>query len=110
DGEVGEEYLVVARDRRSRVGGIRTANKKRLIKGRKGIGKFAGLMAADEMRVDTRARGTRTQLRITKADLIGAPQDAEADLEKIDLPLDVKQCAKNDHGTKITLSHLSQYL
>src|SRR3954462_12888903 len=37
DREVGEEYLVIARDRRSRTGGIRTPGKKRLIKGRKGI-------------------------------------------------------------------------
>ena len=106
DREVRDEYLVVARDRRSRVGSIRTHGKKRLIKGRKGIGKFAGLMAADDMRVDTRARGARTQLRITKADLLAT----RSDLEQIDLPLDVKGCAKNDHGTNITLTHLSQYL
>lgn len=110
DPEVRDEYLVVARSRRSRLNGIRTVAKKRLIKGRKGIGKFAGLMAADEMHVETRAHGTLTQLRITKGDLLGATKSIQTDLEQIDLPLDVKECPKTAHGTKITLAHLSQAL
>jgi HSP90 family molecular chaperone len=48
--EVRNEYLVVANDRRSRKGD-RTKQLKRLVKGRKGIGKFAGLMVANVMEI-----------------------------------------------------------
>ena len=53
--EVRSEYLNIANDRRTRKG-ERTPGKKRAVKGRKGIGKFAGLVAADVMDVETRAR------------------------------------------------------
>ena len=43
--EVRNEYLKIASDRRSRKGD-RTPNLRRLVKGRKGIGKFSGLMSA----------------------------------------------------------------
>jgi HSP90 family molecular chaperone len=69
--EVASEYLVVASDGRTRKGEI-TLQKQRKVKGRKGIGKFAGLMAADVMKVPTRARGKETTLTISKQDLIGA--------------------------------------
>src|SRR5687768_16271090 len=46
--ELRRHYLFIATDRRARNGG-RTTGKNRLIKGRKGIGKFAGLMAASVM-------------------------------------------------------------
>lgn len=50
--ELRSEYLVVANDRRSRKGEC-TVHLKRLVKGRKGIGKFAGLMVADLMEIRT---------------------------------------------------------
>jgi HSP90 family molecular chaperone len=56
ENELRGEYLVVASDRRTRKG-QHTAGKKRLVKGRKGIGKFAGLTAADTMILETKARG-----------------------------------------------------
>jgi HSP90 family molecular chaperone len=46
--EVQRHYLSIASDRRV-LRGARTAGKNRLVKGRKGVGKFAGLMAASEM-------------------------------------------------------------
>lgn len=52
--ELRHHYLFIASDRRSR-GGERTAGKNRLIKGRKGIGKFAGLLTASVMSLQTRA-------------------------------------------------------
>lgn len=103
--EVTSEYLVVASDRRTRKGEI-TAGKKRKVKGRKGIGKFAGLMAADLMQVETRARGSRTTLTISKADLINAKRD----LEQFDIPVDVAKEKHDGHGTTITLSGLNQHL
>src|SRR5437588_6269863 len=77
--EVREEYLKVANDRYSRKG-ERTLGKQRLVKGRKGIGKFAGLIAAESMILETKARGTLTRLTIKKSALL----EAAKDLERID--------------------------
>jgi hypothetical protein len=103
--EVTSEYLVVASDRRTRKGEV-TPGKKRKVKGRKGIGKFAGLMAADLMEVETRARGNRTTLSISKADLINAKRD----LEKFDIPVDIVKEDSDRHGTTIGLKSLNQQL
>lgn len=103
--EVRKEYLAVASDRRSRKGD-RSVVKKRLVKGRKGIGKFAGLMAADIMHFETRTRGIATSITIPKQEILAAKKD----LEKIDLPVNVTSCDKSNHGTTITLSDLNQNL
>lgn len=100
--ELRNEYLVVANDRRSRKGD-RTKQLKRLVKGRKGIGKFAGLMVANVMEVETTARGKTTRVVIAKEDLLNASRD----LERIDLPLTVTPAAEGVSGTKVTLSSLS---
>jgi len=64
--ELRRHYLYIATDRRSRRG-ERTPGKNRLIKGRKGIGKFAGLMAAsDKLRqVLLQDYGRQDDFRIT---------------------------------------------
>ena len=103
--EVEQDYLVIARDRRSRKGEL-TAERKRPVKGRKGIGKFAGLMAADTMTLETRCRGTLTSLRIRTEDLV----PGSADLEAIDLPIRTEACDRNVRGTVITLTGLNQSL
>lgn len=103
--EVLNEYLVVASSRRSRKG-ERTPGKKRLVKGRKGIGKFAGLLAADIMLIETSARDITTRLQIIKHNLL----DAQKDLERIDLPYETSSCSPQEHGTVITLSELNQNL
>jgi hypothetical protein len=100
--ELRNEYLVVANDRRSRKGD-RTKQLKRLVKGRKGIGKFAGLMVANVMEIETTARGLTTRVVIAKEDLL----NASGDLERIDLPLTVTPAAEGVSGTKVTLSSLS---
>jgi hypothetical protein len=100
--ELRNEYLVVANDRRSRKGD-RTKQLKRLVKGRKGIGKFAGLMVANVMEIETTARGKTTRVVIAKEDLLNASHD----LERIDLPLTVTPAAEGVSGTKVTLSSLS---
>ncbi len=100
--EVRNEYLVVANDRRSRKGD-RTKKLKRLVKGRKGIGKFAGLMIANVMEIETTARGKMTRIVISKEDLLNAARD----LERIDLPLTITDAPDGLAGTKVTLSSLS---
>lgn len=107
ENELRNEYLVVASDRRSRKGQY-SAGKNRPVKGRKGIGKFAGLTAADTMIVETRARGRRSKLTVRKKDLMAAV--GQRDLERVDLTIEVSDCRPDDHGTKVTLTSLSQTL
>lgn len=101
--EVRNEYLMIANDRRSRKGEV-TPLKKRKVKGRKGIGKFAGLMATNIMELETKARGENTKLTITKSNILNAKKD----LEKIDLPVNESECNYSEHGTILTLSGLNQ--
>jgi hypothetical protein len=103
--EVEQDYLVIARDRRSRKGEL-TTERKRPVKGRKGIGKFAGLMAADTMTLETRCRGTLTRLHIRTEDLV----PGSADLESIDLPVHTESCDRGARGTTVTLTGLNQSL
>ena len=103
--EVKTGYLKIASDRRTRKG-ERTLLFNRKVKGRKGIGKFAGLVSANIMEISTMARGSKTTLTILKSELLNSSKD----LEKIDLPISSEECGENEHGTAITLSDLNQNL
>ncbi len=105
ENEVRSEYLNVANSRISRKGST-TRGKGRKVKGRKGIGKFAGLMIADLMRIETFAAGKKTTLIIDKSELA----KSNYDLEKVPLPISSESCPKIKKGTKITLSVLNQNL
>jgi hypothetical protein len=104
DNELRNEYLKVANSRFSRKG-ERTKLKNRLVKGRKGIGKFAGLMIADEMVVETISRGIKTTLSISRTSL----SRADYDLEKIELPISSEKTAEKS-GTTVTLNRLNDNL
>jgi len=101
--EVREQYLKIASSRTSRKGDT-TYGRKRKVKGRKGIGKFAGLMIATFMEVTTKARGQETTILISKEAILGKDKD----LESIDLPLTTKPCKKEEHGTTISLTGINQ--
>ncbi len=104
--ELEAEYLNIASPRFSRKG-ERTPNLNRIVKGRKGIGKFAGLILASEMELITQAAGKSTRVLIDKATLMQAPDD----LEKIPLPLEVTDSTPSDaHGTTIALRHFNPKL
>lgn len=104
--ELEAEYLNIASPRFSRKG-ERTPTLKRLVKGRKGIGKFAGLILASEMELVTEAAGKRTRVLISKTSLMEAIED----LEKVPLPLEVSDATPPDaHGTTITLRTLNPKL
>jgi hypothetical protein len=79
--EVRSEYLSVARDRTSAKGEF-TSHYKRPVKGRRGIGKFAGLMVADQMTLQTCARGRSTRLEMPRNTLATAARDLEKDLNQ----------------------------
>jgi hypothetical protein len=103
--EVRQEYLRIARDRRASKGD-RTPVGNRKVKGRKGIGKFAGLVVADRMELATRTRGVETTLSIPKNDML----QSDADLERLPLPIATAACDPDEHGTKVSLYSLHQRL
>lgn len=103
--ELRHEYLNIANPRLSRKG-ERTPNLNRLVKGRRGIGKFAGLVLADVMEVVTRAGGVETSLIIDRRQL----QDGDVDIETIPLSISTKSCEENKHGTKVVLRELNPRL
>lgn len=103
--ELRQEYLNIASPRNTRKG-EKTPNLQRTVKGRRGIGKFAGLILASKMEVDTKAHGTRTCLTISKDALLSAGRD----IEKVALPIEAEPCEKADKGTTITLTNLNQNL
>lgn len=103
--EIRNEYLFIARSRTSRKGSV-TPYKNRKVKGRKGIGKFAGLLIAGEMILISKARGTQTTLSIVKDELLKWKDD----LEKLDLPISTEKCDPNEKGTTIILRNLNQNL
>ena len=102
--ELRRHYLSIAADRRSRRG-ERTSGKKRLVKGRKGIGKFAGLMAAAVMTLETHARGRLCRISLRLDDL-----SQVEDIEQLNISLQSEPCEPELHGTTITLSDLHQGL
>ncbi len=103
--EIHQEYLAVASDRRTRKG-TTTVIKKRTVKGRRGIGKFAGLVAASTMTVETKVKGVITSLTMAKSAIL----EVAKDLEEVDLPVQISACGSDEHGTTITLSDLNQNL
>ena len=105
ENEVRNEYLNVANSRIVRRGAL-SIDKKRKVKGRKGIGKFAGLMVATKMKLETYANGIKTTLFIDKEELA----KGNYDLEKVPLPISTEPCGVDKNGTTITLSNLNQNL
>lgn len=98
--ELLREYLFIASDRRKRRGEL-TSVKKRKVKGKKGIGKFAGLMVANSMRLETWSRGRKCEFSISIKDFENA-----TDIEDLPINLIVEDCDQDIQGTKITLSDL----
>jgi len=103
--ELRSEYLKVARDRRT-VRGDLTNEKRRKVRGRRGIGKFAGLMVADQMEVTSRARGRESKLLIDRAQLTAT----NADFEMVRFPFSSEDCSADTHGTTVTLRSLNRRL
>lgn len=102
--EIEREYLVIASNRRSRRGEI-TPKKKRKVKGRKGIGKFAGLMASSTMYLETTSRGKCCSFTLNSSDLT-----EYKDLDGMPIMLNVESIELKNHGTKIILTELVQGL
>jgi HSP90 family molecular chaperone len=103
--EVRQEYLFIANDRSSRKG-TQTPKNKRQVKGRKGVGKFAGLSTSGNMRLTTKVRGVSTSINVDRKAL----QEAGRDIERVPLPMEIGECPTSEHGTTIVLTDLDQNL
>ncbi len=103
--EIRNEYLFIARSRTSRKGDT-TPVRGRKVKGRKGIGKFAGLLIASEMQLISKSQGRETTLVINKEEILRWKDD----LESLDLQIVSKKCSKKESGTTIILKSLNQNL
>jgi hypothetical protein len=103
--EVRDEYLNIASPRWTRKG-ERTPNKNRLVEGRRGVGKFAGLILASRMEMETTALGFTTKVEVDKELLL---RDSK-DLEQVPLPFSTQQVDSALHGTRIVLSRLNPNL
>lgn len=104
ESELQREYLLIASGRTQRRGEL-TAKKKRRAKGRKGIGKFAGLMAAQTMRLESWARGQKSSFSLSTTDY-----QAANDIEQLRISVLSEPDASRPHGTVITLTDLNQSL
>lgn len=102
--QVEEEYLQIARDRRNDRGPRTKKPLNRLVKGRKGVGKFAGIIIAEMMEVETKQAGYVSRFKIDRKTL----QETPGDIGTIKVPIDTEPCSEHETGTTITLSHLAQ--
>lgn len=102
--ELEHEYFNIARNRRERRGEL-TTDKKRKVKGKKGIGKFAGLVAASSMKLETWTRGKKCEFLLNKEDF-----DTVQDIKKLSVNLSITECSEKLQGTRITLIGLHQHL
>jgi len=102
--ELRRHYLSIASDRRT-LRGKRTGGKNRPVKGRKGIGKFAGLMAAATMTLETCTRGQMCRITLRLDDF-----SQVEDIEQLNIGLQSEPCELGRHGTILTLSDLHQGL
>ena len=101
--QIEAEYLCIAFDRRANYGD-RTP-RGRTVRGRKGIGKFAGLMAADTMIIDTVAHGKRSRLQLNRAQI----EQQGSDLEKAAIVVETVPASSGcESGTRVELHKLLQ--
>ena len=102
--QIKEQYLRIARNR-LKDRGTRTAPPlNREVKGRKGVGKFAGIIIAEVMDVATRQNGKLSRFRIDRRTL----EETPGDIVRIKVPIETVKCGAGESGTTIRLSHLAQ--
>lgn len=101
ESNIKNEYMHIARNRIS-FGGETTKIKQRKVKGRKGIGKFAGLLIANCMSVTTTKEGITTTFEIKKDNFI----EETNDISSQNIPLIIKNDQDKKNGTEIILNEL----
>lgn len=108
--ECQNRYLNVGWSRRGDNADERSAEKKRPVLGRKGIGKFAGFGIAELIRIETVSKrtGERTIFELDLNDLMGeeyiSSVGKDVRVVRYDLPAEQR---RSEHGTTLTLSKLT---
>ena len=100
--EVESNYLNIAHSRISREGET-SAKFGRMIKGKRGIGKFAGLAISNEMAVSTVRIGKRTTFSIRREDFGTHVED----IEEVRVPVETNDVPQDSTGTVVELIGLS---
>jgi len=103
--ELEQEYFNVARDRRLTKGDTTQVNRRK-VKGRKGIGKFAGLMVADLMVVETIASGERSTIGFRRSAML----EHQGDFENFPIEITTDVGINAQSGTTVTLTDLHHSL
>jgi hypothetical protein len=103
--ELEQEYLNVGRNRRE-FRGEQTQRLRRFVKGRKGVGKFAGLMVADSMEIITCTRAVKSTIKLSRSALL----EARGDFEEFNIPILEDLCSLETAGTSVILRDLHQQL
>jgi hypothetical protein len=103
--EIEAEYLNIARDRRS-IKGARSPRLNRRVKGKLGIGKFAGLAAARRMLLQSVRNDRCAAVTVDKEVILSA----KSDIERIPLELTEEKAPGCASGTTITLTELDAAL
>lgn len=75
------------------------------MKGKKGIGKFSGLMIADYMKLETWANSQYSYFEISNTELLNSNE-----LNNLNLTINVEACDPKLKGTQITLNSFKQNL
>lgn len=101
EASVTNEYMKIARDRVA-IKGDCTDVKKRLVKGRKGIGKFAGLLVADKMSIITVQNGVQIRFQIVKNEFLNKHENMST--KAIDMVVIKDDLLLN--GTKVVLNDI----
>src|SRR4051812_47116420 len=101
-GELRSVYLPIGMNRRAKRGP--TTRNGRRVRGRLGIGKFAGFVLASRITVTTVVRGTKSRLALDKNEL-EARDAADVDLEQVPLAIEIDNTDEAP-GTTVELSLL----
>ncbi len=94
--QVREDYLRIARDRRKDRGARTPPPLSREVKGRKGVGKFAGIIVAEVMDIETKQKGTISRFRIDRKTL----EETPGDIVRIEVPIETTSCGLDETGTR----------
>lgn len=102
-GQIEEQFFTIGVDRRKTRGELSLSG--RLVRGSKGIGRFAGLEVAERMTVETTWSGRTSRFTLNRT----AIESMDDTLESSPFDIEVEESGR-PNGTRITLSGLRQRL
>jgi len=103
--EVQSDFLNIGYNRKTRRGEF-TPKKRRRIKGERGIGKFAALLIGNRLFIETKSRGKKTTLEITRSHI----ESFADNVQNLELPLDIEEIDIMQKGTVLKIDKLRKEL